>query len=102
MMFKKDLIHKILTGSKTMTSRSKPLYKEGKVTNLMANKDYSKLTGKHIRITKVYQKELNKFIDEDSRKEGFNSLSEFKSYWENNIGPWAPNTIVWVHEFELV
>ena len=61
MMFKKDLIDKILTGTKTMTSRDKPLYKVGAVTNLMANKDYSKATGKYIKITAVYEKALGRF-----------------------------------------
>lgn len=101
-MFNKELIDKILNGSKTMTSRSKPLCKEGEDTNLMANKDYSKLTGKRIRITKVYQKTLSEFTNEDSRKEGFNSLNEFMYYWEENISPWMPSTVVWVHEFQLI
>jgi hypothetical protein len=35
MMFKKYLIDKILNGTKTMTSRDKPMYKVGAVTNLM-------------------------------------------------------------------
>lgn len=51
MMFKKDLIDKIFRGTKTMTSRDKPLYKVGAMTNLMANKDYSKATGKCIETT---------------------------------------------------
>jgi len=66
MLFKKDLIEKILKGKKTVTSRSKPLYRVGDVTNLMANKDYSKATGKYIKITAVYDKALGKFTDEDS------------------------------------
>ena len=102
MMFKKDLIDKTLNGTKTMTSRDKPLYKVGAVTNLMANKDYSKATGKYIKITAVYDKALGKFTDEDSRKEGFENIAEFKQYWEENIDVWNPDKIVWVHEYELV
>lgn len=102
MMFKRELIDKILNGTKTMTSRAKPLCKEGKVTNLMSNKDFSKLTGKYIRITKVYQKALSEFTNEDSKKEGFDNLDQFKKYWSENIGVWQSNNIVWVHEFELV
>jgi len=101
-MFKKELIDKILKGTKTMTSRSKPLYRKGEITNLMANKDYSKSTGKYIRITKVYQKALNEFDNEDSKKEGFENLDQFKMYWKENVGTWRPNDVVWVHEFELV
>ena len=55
-MFKKDLIDLILAGKKTMTSRDKKLCEVGEITNLMANKDYSKISGKHIKITEVYQK----------------------------------------------
>ena len=93
--------YKILEGKKTMTSRKKKLCAEGEVTNLMANKDYSKVTGKYIKIT-VYQKILGKFTDEDSKREGFENLNELKRYWEKNIGFWIPSTVVWVHEFEIV
>lgn len=102
MLFKKELIDKTLEGKKTMTSRRKKLCEEGDITNLMANKDYSKLTGKYIKITRIYPKTLCKFTDEDSIKEGFENLCAFKRYWAKNIGFWTPNTVVWVHEFELL
>ena len=102
MMFKKYLIDLILTGKKTMTSRSKPLYKPGDITNLMANKDYSKISGKHIQITKVYQKTLANFTNLDAQKEGFQNLQSFRQYWVKNIGLWNPQIIVWVHQFEVV
>jgi hypothetical protein len=103
-MFPKELINKILEGKKTMTSRDKILCKEGKITNLMANRDYSKITRKYIRITKVYPKRLGDFNDKDGKKEGFNNLEEFKNYWkhEKKLGKWDDNRIVWVHEFELI
>lgn len=102
MMFKKDLIDLILAGKKTMTSRDKKLYEVGKVTNLMANKDYSKISGKYIKITRVYQKALGKFTDLEAQKEGFKNLEEFRRYWEKNIGVWNPKQKVWIHEFVLV
>ena len=101
-MFKKDLIDLIIAGKKTVTSRSKKLCEVGNVTNLMANKDYSKLTGKYLRITKVYRKFLGEFTVADSHKEGFQSLGEFKKYWEQNIGLWDPTQFLWIHEFEIV
>lgn len=101
MLFKKDLIDLILAGKKTMTSRSKKLCDVGDLTNLMANKDYSKLTGKYLRITKVYRKFLGEFTVEDSHKEGFEGLGEFKSYWEQNIGSWDPTQFLWIHEFDI-
>ena len=84
-----------------MTSRQKKLCEVGDVTNLMANKDYSKLTGKYLRITKVYRKFLGEFTVDNSLKEGFSSLGEFKAYWEKNIGPWDPTQLLWIHEFEI-
>jgi hypothetical protein len=102
MMFKKVLINLIFDGKKTMTSRAKQLYQLGDTTNLMADRDYSKITGKYIKITKVYKKALSEFTDNDANKEGFKDLSEFKLYWEKNIGEWIISTVVWVHEFEVV
>ena len=101
MLFKKDLIERILAGKKTMTSRSKKLCEVGDLTNLMANKDYSKQTGKYLRITKVYRKFLGEFTVEDSHREGFSGLGKFKSYWEQNIGSWDPTLFLWIHEFEI-
>jgi hypothetical protein len=102
MMFKKELIDKILEGKKTMTSRDKQLYNVGDTTNLKADRDYSKISGKYIRITKLYTKALNKFTNSDANKEGFENLTEFKQYWQKNIGNWNPDTVVCVHEFEAV
>lgn len=102
MMFKKYLIDLILAGKKTMTSRSKPLYKVGETTNLMANRDYSKISGKYIKITKVYQMSLAAFGDLEAQKEGFENLQSFQQYWIKNIGPWDPKQVVWVHEFVLI
>lgn len=104
MMFNKDLIDKILVGKKTMTSRDKKLGDVGETTNLMANRDYSKLSGNYIEFTKVYQKRLGDFSHIDAQKEGFRDLKEFIDYWNKNIKPensWNPNMIVWVHEFRL-
>lgn len=101
-MFNKVLINLILDGKKTMTSRDKPQCRVGEITNMMANQDYSKLTGKYLKITKVYQKPLKEFTDSDANKEGFSNLSDFKRYWENSIGEWDNFVKVWVHEFEVI
>ena len=85
-----------------MTSRSKPLYKVGDTTNLMADKDYSKISGKSIKITKVFKKALSEFTESDAVKEGFENLNDFKRYWEENMGKWTHSTDVWVHEFEVI
>ena len=62
-----------------MTSRSRPLYQVGEVTNFMANKDYSQITGKSIKITAVYPKALSEFTSKEAKKEGFENLAEFKT-----------------------
>lgn len=102
MLFKKDLIDLILAGKKTITSRQKKLCKVDDVTNMMANRDYSKITGKYLQITKVYRKFLGEFSVEDAYKEGFEGLGEFRSYWEKNIGVWDPTQLLWVHEFGIL
>jgi hypothetical protein len=68
----------------------------------MANRDYSKITGKRIMFTKVYKKELNQFTEKDAIKEGFRNLMVFKQYWDKYLGEWAPEKVVCVHEFKLV
>jgi hypothetical protein len=95
-MFKKDLIDLILAGKKTMTSRDKKLCDVGEITNLMANKDYSKIAGKYIKITKVYQKALGTFTDIEAQKEGFKNLADFIAYWKKNIGVWNSNKVIWI------
>ena len=102
MLFKKYLIDLILEERKSMTSRSRQLYKPNDITNLMANKDYSKITGKYLKITKVYQKSLGDFTDSDAQKEGFDDLQSFKDSWTKNIGVWNNDKVVWVHKFEVI
>jgi hypothetical protein len=68
--------------------REKKLYDVGEITNLMANKDYSKISRKYIEITKVYQKALGTFTDIEAQKEGFKDLTDFIAYWKKNIGVW--------------
>ena len=69
----------------------------------MANKDYSKISGKYIKITEVYQKALGTFTDIEAQKEGFRNLADFIAYWKKkNIGVWDSSKVVWMHEFILV
>ncbi len=105
MLFNKELIDKVLDVKKTMTSRCKQICEVREVTNLMANRDFSKISGKYIKITAVYQKALGEFTDGDGKKEGFENLVEFKAYLKKNskkLGEWNPDKVVWVHEFEVL
>jgi len=103
MMFKKELVEKILSGEKTATRRMKQQSRVGGITNLMVNKDYSKETGTYIQMTAVYQQRLGDMTDLDAQKEGFRDLSSFKEYWTRELrDEWNPDNVVWVHEFRLL
>lgn len=102
MMFNKDLIDLILAGKKTATSRDKRQFREGDITNLMANKDYSRISGKCIQFTAVYSQILKNYTEEDAHKEGFRTLSDFKQYWIKNIDEWKDDREQYVHEFKLI
>jgi len=92
LIFKRELaIENILQGKKTMTSRSKQLHEVGDTTNLMADRDYSKSSGKYIKMTKVYRKAISEFTDIDAKQRGFREFKE-----------WKPIAEVWVHGFEVV
>jgi len=39
---------------------------------------------------------------EDAKKEGYDSLKEFRKVWEKINGYWDPNQVVWVYEFKMV
>ena len=79
MMFNRDMIEKILSGKKTSTIRSKIQYETGDITNLMANKNFSKITGKNIEITRVYPIKLGKIDDAIAQKDGFKDVDELKN-----------------------
>lgn len=102
MLFSKELIELILAGKKTMTSRDAIQFRAGDLTILMANKDYSKISGKCIRFIRIYCKPIGSFTEEDAQKEGFGTLEEFKEYWIKTFGEWKSDMTLFVHEFELI
>jgi hypothetical protein len=56
----------------------------------------------YIRITRKFYQRLGDISLEDVRKEGFQSLDEFKHTWESIHGVWQPDLIVIAYEFEIV
>jgi len=56
----------------------------------------------YIRVTRKFQQLLGDISLEGVRKEGFQSLDDFKRAWENIHGSWTPDQTVIVYEFELV
>ena len=100
MMFKRDLLEKVLSGAKTQTRRlhTKTLRK-GKIYAL--KKNWVENTGKYIKITKVYNQKLGDINYSEIIKEGFSGIDEFREAWIRINGSWDPDIIVTVYEFEL-
>jgi len=103
MLFKKPLIQKIREGEKTQTRRiSQRKYKVGRPYGIRSSR-FRKSEG-HIVINRRFEQKLGEIRLTDVKKEGFNSLEEFRRAWEeiNGKGSWKPEQIVSVYEFELV
>ncbi|MCM3584407.1 ASCH domain-containing protein [Mesobacillus maritimus] len=85
-------IQKVLTGKKTATRRNGRYADVGEIMEL---------EGKNFIITNVYSQSLGELTDDDARREGFNTVEEYKeSILSYHPGmPWLPNMRVWVHEF---
>jgi len=103
MLFKKHLIKRIQERRKTQTRRiSRRKYRVDRTYSIRDN-----WFGKpqcHIHITRRFEQKLGEISPEDIKKEGFNSLEEFRRVWEeiNGKGSWDPEEMVIVYEFELV
>jgi len=50
---------------------------------------------------KKYSQKLGEISEAEARKEGFNSLEEFKEAWIKIIGQWNPSLEVVAYEFKL-
>jgi len=50
----------------------------------------------------MYKQRLGDISPDEVRKEGFNTLDEFKKEWIEIYGEWNPDKDVWVVEFEAV
>ncbi len=103
-LFKRNLIAKILAGEKTQTRRvHRRTWTIGKVYPL---RDRWYL-GKHeavgfILITRKFRQKLGNISIEDAEKEGYNSLEEFRIEWIKLCGSWNPEQTVIVYEFKLL
>jgi len=101
MLFKRHHIKKILQGRKTQTRRtSRRKYKIGRYYAIR-DTYFGKPQG-HIIITRRFQQKLGEISPEDVKKEGFNSLEEFRKAWIEINASWDPEQIVTVYEFAYV
>jgi len=99
-LFKRKHIKKILEGKKTQTRRiHKHTWKVGKVYSIR-DRWFSKPQG-HILIIRKFRQRLEDISLEDVKKEGYNSLREFRRVWEEIHGSWDPEQVVTVYEFKL-
>jgi uncharacterized protein YhfF len=106
MSFRPELIPKILEGKKTMTTRNEKRYDKGDIVPFVSEGYDSRMEGRYLLITNVYEKKLGDYTDEDARKEGFDNLDKFKQYWKEELekyyGKWNDNKVFWVYEFKLL
>ncbi|WP_429743952.1 ASCH domain-containing protein [Bacillus salipaludis] len=85
-------VQKVLSGEKTATRRNGRYADPGEIMTL---------EGRQFVVEKVYSQSLGELTDDDARREGFNSLEDYKqSILSMHPGmPWLPQMRVWVHEF---
>lgn len=100
--FKRPLLSLILQGKKTQTRRlpNNRQLQEGRIYPIMD--DWTEGPKGYVRIIRKFQQRLGDITIADIRKEGFNTLEEFKATWEKLYGEWNPNQTVIVYEFELI
>ena len=100
-LFKRRHIRKIREGQKTQTRRThKRTWKEGRTYAIRDNWFGNPLG--HIKIIRKFQQKLGEISPEDVKKEGYNSLEEFRKAWIEINGSWTPEQIVTIYEFEYV
>lgn len=105
MLFRPEHVEMILSRTKTQTRRAwkRPMAKVGgiyKVKTRMLSKEYYCL----IEVVGLGAERLGDITEEDVRKEGYGSISEYMDVWEriNGRGSWQPEKVVYVIDFRLI
>ena len=99
MLFREKHIKKILRGEKTMTRRiHKRPYRVG--LKYRIQRSWYDWTDIQILITRRFRQRLGDISPEDIRKEGYQTLEEFREAWIEINGEWDPDLMVWAYEFE--
>ncbi len=88
-------VKKVLEGKKTATRRNGRYADVGEIMTL---------EGQQYKIDRVYEQSLGELTDADAKREGFDTVDEYKeSILSYHPGmPWLPHMKVWVHEFSKV
>lgn len=106
MIFKPEMVQRILAGSKTMTRRKlKPgetecRYREGRPYAVQAGRGKKATT--RIVVTEVRAERLGDISDADAQREGFRGRHQFNDYWRKLHGSLEPDEQVWVISFHLL
>jgi hypothetical protein len=87
------------SGGRPRPGFHKRVLKERRIYAL--KRSWIKFTGDYIKITKVTHQRLKDVTEEEAKKEGFNTLEEFKATWIRINGSWDPDTEVVVYDIEL-
>ncbi len=100
-LFKKEHKPMILSGVKTQTRRKgKKRWNVGSIH--MAKTGFRKDDAfARILITGVREERLGDITDEDSRKEGYASIEDYRYIFQFIYGKWTPDETVHVVDFEL-
>ncbi len=103
MLFKPEHVGLILSGRKTQTRRvwKKPRARVGsvhKAKTALFSLDHFAL----IRITGLRREQLGDITLEDVKREGYDTLEEFKEVWTWINGCWNPELEVYVVSYEMV
>lgn len=105
MIFRPEIVEKILAGEKTETRR---VVKEGKPCPYKVGRDYAVQRGRtkpgvaRIRVLEVRREHLGQMTHYEALREGFSGTGEFFRYWEKLHGRVVPDLVeVWVIRFEL-
>ncbi len=101
LLFRQDLMQKVLQGQKVQTRRISD-------RRFTPGKTYAIRTGMveqakaHIKILRTWRQQLRDLTPEDVRKEGFTSFAEFRQAWISIYGSWSPDQYVTAIEFRLL
>lgn len=87
----------IMAGEKTQTTRRRldPTIHKGAVVRGAVSYFAD------LEITDVVRKRLSELSAEDARREGGYTLGQFREMWERQIGPWDPDEVVYLIQFEV-
>jgi hypothetical protein len=111
-IFKPELVEKILAGEKTETrrlvkyenGREVPCrYEKGKYYALQPGRTKPGIRGVKLKILAVDREHLGQMEHRKALREGFSGTGEFFRYWERLHGRVVPDLVeVWAIRFELV